>query len=106
MPWSTKLAADSTRGEVSGGDRSGNELLPDWALHLPDRPTVYTTLGTIVNHVPGVFAAILEGFRDEPINLILTIGRNQDPADFGPQPPNMHIERYVRFSCRRVGRVG
>jgi UDP:flavonoid glycosyltransferase YjiC (YdhE family) len=76
-------------------DRSGGERLPDWALDLPGRPTVYATLGTIVNRSPGVFAAILEGLRDEPITLILTVGRNQDPADFGPQPSNVHIERYV-----------
>jgi UDP:flavonoid glycosyltransferase YjiC (YdhE family) len=76
-------------------DRSGGERLPDWALDLPERPTVYATLGTIVNRSPGVFAAILEGLCDEPITLILTIGRNQDPADFGPQPSNVHIERYV-----------
>jgi UDP:flavonoid glycosyltransferase YjiC (YdhE family) len=76
-------------------DRSGDERLPDWALDLPDRPTVYATLGTIVNRSPGIFAVILEGLRREPITLILTIGRNQDPADFGPQPSNVHIERYV-----------
>lgn len=76
-------------------DRSGDERLPDWVLHLPERPTVYATLGTIVNRSPRIFTAILEGLRDEPINLILTVGRNQDPADFGPQPANVHIERYV-----------
>lgn len=64
-------------------------------LEPPEQPTVYATLGTIVNRSPGIFAAILEGLRDEPITLILTIGRNQDPTEFGPQPANVHIERYV-----------
>ncbi len=27
--------------------------------------------------------------------MILTVGRNQDPADFGPQPSNVRIERYI-----------
>lgn len=31
----------------------------------------------------------------EPINLILAVGRNQDPEQFGPQPPNIHIARYI-----------
>ena len=25
----------------------------------------------------------------------MTIGRDQDPAQFGPQPDNVHIERYI-----------
>jgi MGT family glycosyltransferase len=76
-------------------DTSGSEDLPEWALNLSEQPTVYATLGTIVNRSPGIFAAILDGLRDEPITLILTIGRNQDPADFGPRPPNVYIERYL-----------
>ena len=42
-----------------------------------------------------MFQAILDGLRDEPINLILTIGRDQDPDQFGRQPDNVHIERYI-----------
>ena len=76
-------------------DQSGGEGLPPWVAALPDRPTVYATLGTINNRTPGLFAAILTALRDEPVNLILTVGRNQDPADFGPQPTHVHIERYV-----------
>ena len=76
-------------------DQSGDERLPDWAAALPARPTVYASLGTIFNHSPGLFAAILAGLRDEPLTLILTVGRNQDPADFGPQPGNVRIARYV-----------
>lgn len=76
-------------------DSSGDEHLPSWVRELPNRPTVYASLGTIVNRSPGILAAIIAGLRDEPINLIVTVGRNQDPADFGPQPPNVHIERYV-----------
>jgi hypothetical protein len=33
--------------------------------------------------------------RDEPVTLIAGIGRDQDPARLGPQPPHMHLERYV-----------
>ena len=47
------------------------------------------------NSTPGVLAAILAGLRDEPINLIVTVNHNQDPADFGPQPPNVRIARYL-----------
>lgn len=76
--------------------QSGGEGSPAWLAELPDRPTVSATLGTVFNsRVPGLFQAILDGLRDEEVNLILTIGRDQDPAQFGPQPVNVHIERYI-----------
>jgi UDP:flavonoid glycosyltransferase YjiC (YdhE family) len=76
-------------------DQSGNERLPEWFDRLPDRPTVYATMGTVVNKVPSILEAIVSGLQDEPLTLILTTGRDRDPAEFGPQPPNMHIERYI-----------
>jgi len=76
-------------------DQSGNETLPAWVEGLPN-PIVYATLGTTtINRRPNIFHAILQGLRDEPLNLILTVGRDQDPMNFGPQPTNVHIERYI-----------
>jgi MGT family glycosyltransferase len=43
--------------------------------------------------MPGIFELILDALRDEHVNLILAVG--QDPAAFGPQRPNVHIEHYV-----------
>ncbi|HYP40113.1 MAG TPA: glycosyltransferase [Chloroflexia bacterium] len=71
------------------------ESLPDWVYDMPERPTIYASLGTVFNRVPDIFPAIVEGLRDEPINLIVTIGQNQDPEQFGPQPPHIHIVRYI-----------
>ncbi len=80
-------------------DQSGDETLPDWVAQLPQQPTVYVTLGTEVNQMPGFYPGVLQtiiaGLRDEPINLIVTVGRDKDPADFGPQPASVHIERYI-----------
>jgi MGT family glycosyltransferase len=76
-------------------DRPGGETLPAWIDDLPARPLVHASLGTIFHRTPGVFAAILDGLRDEPINLLVAVGRDQDPADFGPQPPHVRIERYL-----------
>ncbi len=78
-----------------GFNASAEEHLPAWVGELPERPTVYATLGTVFNDLTALFGTILEGLRDEPINLILTVGRNIDPAIFGSQPPNVHIERYI-----------
>jgi UDP:flavonoid glycosyltransferase YjiC (YdhE family) len=77
-------------------DRSGEETLPAWVSELAEQPTVYITLGTtIANERPEIFATLLEALRDDPVNLILTVGRHQDPARFGAQPANVHIERYI-----------
>lgn len=80
-------------------DRSGDETLPDWVAQLPERPTVYATLGTEMNHLPGIFPGLLQtfiaGLRDEPLNLIVTVGRDMEPAALGPLPPNVHAERYI-----------
>lgn len=76
-------------------DRSSGEALPPWVTGLTDLPTVYATLGTVFNFRTELFGAILDGLQDEPINLILTVGRNQDPDRFGPRPSNVHVERYL-----------
>ncbi|MGI8587488.1 MAG: glycosyltransferase [Chloroflexia bacterium] len=80
-------------------DNASLDRLPDWVERLPERPTVYVTLGTEVNKEPEFYPVVLQtiiaGLRDAPLNLIVTLGRDKDPADFGPQPDNVHIERYI-----------
>ena len=56
---------------------------------------VFLSLGTIVNHRNAVFATLIRALRDLPVQLIVTVGRDQDPQQFGPQPDNVHIERYI-----------
>ena len=67
---------------------------PAWLAELPEQPTVHASLGTVFNAVPGLYEAILDGLRDEPVNLIVTVG-NRDPAAFGPQPGNVRIEPFL-----------
>jgi UDP:flavonoid glycosyltransferase YjiC (YdhE family) len=73
----------------------GDEALPPWVAELDDRPTVYATLGTFDNERTDVLQGILAGLREEPLNLILTIGRNRDPAEFCKQPANVRVERFI-----------
>ena len=89
------LPATTRSVRPSPFDRSGGEALPDWVAHLSERPLVYVTLGTVFNHRPDVFSSFIEGLRDEAVELVVTVGRDQDPGQFGLQPPNVHIERYV-----------
>ncbi|HZM76360.1 MAG TPA: glycosyltransferase [Candidatus Limnocylindrales bacterium] len=61
-----------------------------------DRLTVYFTLGTIFNLESGdLFERALDGLRTLPVNLVVTVGRDIDPAVFGPQPEHVRIERYI-----------
>ena len=71
-------------------------VTPDWAMRVPGAPVVYLTLGTVFNHESGdLFERMVTGLRDLPINLLVTVGREIDPAGLGPQPPNVRVERYV-----------
>lgn len=72
----------------------GDERLPAWIDDLPERPTVYISLGTL-HQSREVFAMILEGVRDEDLNVIVTIGAGSDPAQLGPQPANVHVEGFI-----------
>ncbi len=77
-------------------DLSSDARLPDWMITaLPDRPTIYATLGTTFNQAPGTFQAILAALSTEDVNVIITVGRSMDPAQFKPLPPHIHLERYI-----------
>jgi UDP:flavonoid glycosyltransferase YjiC (YdhE family) len=71
--------------------------VPPVIAALPDgRPVVYVTLGTIFNTESGdLFARVLAGVRELPVEVVVTVGRSMDPAEVGPQPANVHVERYV-----------
>jgi MGT family glycosyltransferase len=58
-------------------------------------PIVYATLGTGFNHTPGIFETIIAAARDAPVELIVTVGRDRDPAALGPLPRNVHVARYI-----------
>jgi len=74
--------------------------VPEWLERLAsDRPIVHATLGTTeVNRSPGLYESIIAGLRDEPITLIVSTGNERDPAEFGPQPPHVRIERFIPHS--------
>jgi len=77
---------------------TGDERLPAWIDDLPDRPTVYVSLGTL-HQSRDVFSAILEGLGDEDLSVIVTIGAGADPAELGPQPANVHVEGFISQSA-------
>jgi MGT family glycosyltransferase len=55
---------------------------------------IYFTLGTIFNLESGdLFTRVLAGLRGHEV--IVTVGRNLDPEDIGPQPPGIRVERFL-----------
>lgn len=69
--------------------------LPPWVAELPAGPTVYVTLGTVVNHSPDVLERVVAGLADGPWNVIVTVGLDRDPAELGRLAANVHVERYL-----------
>lgn len=69
--------------------------LPLTAPAPTDPPCVYLTLGTFFGNNTEVFRTALAGLADEDIEVVVTVGADNDPAAIGPVPPNTRVERYV-----------
>jgi UDP:flavonoid glycosyltransferase YjiC (YdhE family) len=79
-----------------GLEPGGMDVAPAWIAALPERPTVYFTLGTIFNLESGeLFERVLAGLRELPVSVVVTVGRELEPAALGPQPANVRVDRYV-----------
>lgn len=70
---------------------------PAWLERLPDRPTVYVTLGTVYNATPEVFRPVIRALSTEDMNVVCTTGKDQDPGRVfdHEQLANAHIERFI-----------
>jgi MGT family glycosyltransferase len=67
---------------------------PEWLDHLDQTAVVYFTMGTVWNRNLDVFRTVIEAARDD-ITLVVTVGRENDPAIFGPQPDNVLVHRFI-----------
>ena len=52
-------------------------------------------MGTVWNRDLSLFTRVIDALRDEPVTLLVTVGRQNDPADLGPLPDNVVVRRYV-----------
>lgn len=69
-----------------------HEDLPPWLDQLAHRPTVLVSMGTVFHRTPGLHETILAALRDEPVNLLIALGFDQDPARLGPLPPHVRVQ--------------
>jgi MGT family glycosyltransferase len=71
--------------------------LPDWWPNN-EWPLVYLTFGTVVptiGHYPKLYRDAIDVLSVLPVRLLVTVGRDCDPADLGPVPPNVHVARWI-----------
>ena len=62
------------------------------------RPRVYVTLGTVVNtgeRALRTFRAVLDGLATLPVEVVVTVGPDGDPAALGPVGAAVRVERYL-----------
>jgi UDP:flavonoid glycosyltransferase YjiC (YdhE family) len=60
-----------------------------------DPPCVYLTLGTFFGRNTEVFRTVLAGLAEEDIEVVVTVGADNDPAAIDPVPANARVERFV-----------
>ena len=67
-----------------------------WTAQRRREPLVLVTLGTVFAQESGdLFPRLLAAVRDLPVDVLVTVGPALDPAELGPQPPHVRVERHV-----------
>ncbi len=51
--------------------------------------------GTLMNRDFDLFGEILAALADEPVNVLVTIGRENDSAHLDPVPANARVQRFI-----------
>jgi MGT family glycosyltransferase len=61
-------------------------------------PLVPVSFGTVVptdGHFPGLYREVIDALAEVRARVLVTVGRHADPAELGPLPANVHVERWV-----------
>jgi UDP:flavonoid glycosyltransferase YjiC (YdhE family) len=78
-------------------DRNPTRALPDW-WNGSEQPLVYVTFGSAaptMGFFPSLYRDAIDALALLPVRVLVTVGREQDPADLGPVGPNVHVARWV-----------
>ncbi len=79
------------------GGTEAAQPLPDW-WPGDDRPLVYFTLGSVAageGYFPELYREAIGVLGELPARVLVTVGRDCDPAELAPVPANVHVERWV-----------
>lgn len=67
---------------------------PGW-IAAAKAPLAYVTFGTTYNKKTERFSTVIEALKTLPVEVLVTLGEDSDPASFKPQPATVRIERFV-----------
>jgi UDP:flavonoid glycosyltransferase YjiC (YdhE family) len=105
FPYFTLMPAEFEDPEMPGpADAVRFREAADGPRPLPTRwpntawPLVYLTFGSVaptVGFFPDVYREALDALALLPVRVLLTVGRDRDPRELGPLPPNVHAARWV-----------
>jgi MGT family glycosyltransferase len=59
---------------------------------------VYLSLGSVaatIGFFPGLYRTLIDALAELPIRLLVTVGDAADPAELGPLPTNVRVERWI-----------
>ncbi len=70
-------------------------ILPIAPTVAADPPLVYVTFGTLFNTNLDLFRLAIAALAGEPLDVVVTVGRDQDPASFLPHAANVRVERFI-----------
>jgi UDP:flavonoid glycosyltransferase YjiC (YdhE family) len=74
---------------------AGDDPAPDWLEDDADEPLVYVTFGTVFNTDVRPIATTVEGLRELPVRVVVTVGPGRDVDALGPQPDNVRVATYI-----------
>ena len=72
------------------------DLADTWTPPADGRPVVLISLGTTTNNVPEFFRDCARAFADLPWHVVMTLGRDLDPAALGNLPDNVEVHQWIR----------
>ena len=72
----------------------GEHELPALVTESRSTPLVYVTFGTVFSN-DAVLSAVVAAVCKQSVRAVVTVGPDGDPASLGPQPPNVHVARYI-----------
>ena len=92
-----RAAKVATRCTIRFEPFDSGDAVPAWLAEPRARPLVYVTLGTVptFNIAPDLLAAIVGGLAGLDVDVVVTVGTNNDPASLEPLPPNVRAERHL-----------
>ncbi len=86
-------AVQPLRPEIAG---RADDVLPAELADLGTRPVVYLSLGTVpLFNQLATFELLLDALAAEPLDLVVTVGPNNDPAPLAQRWPNVRVARWL-----------